>query len=275
MLNQRAMLVNLTIHQWSARRHDKAATKQVELAHGAKNAGRYNKLLIDEAALQPLSSLASSLRQQHYKLTLPWGDNGDRLLPSKLYLRYTQEMRELRDQFNTKADEFVAEYPRYIQEARQRLGGLYDPSDYPATSEIRRRFGVEMTFLPVPTADDFRVQVSEDHANQIRREITEVVEQRQAEAFKSIWARAREVVERIAETCSKDNPRIYDSMMDNTAELVGLLEGLNVNDDPELTQLARDIQTRLVVRTDRLRNSAVARSEAARAADEILSKMPW
>ena len=51
MLNHKAMLMTLSISQWTARKHDKHASSEIEKSHGAKNAGRFNKLLVDADAL--------------------------------------------------------------------------------------------------------------------------------------------------------------------------------------------------------------------------------
>src|SRR4051812_48829471 len=131
MLQEKAMLANLTIRAWSARKRDRDVSKEVETKHQAKDAGNFNKLLIDKDALKPIVSLTSTLRDMHYEMTLPWGDNGDRLLPSKMYFDYTRKMRNLRDQFDSAVNDFVAQYPTFKQNARKRLGSMYDPDDYP------------------------------------------------------------------------------------------------------------------------------------------------
>jgi len=38
MLNHKAMLMTLSISQWTARKHDKHASSEIEKNHGAKNA---------------------------------------------------------------------------------------------------------------------------------------------------------------------------------------------------------------------------------------------
>ena len=46
-LNDRALLVQLNVSQWTARKYDKSASKEVTTAHGASSAaGRFNKSLL-------------------------------------------------------------------------------------------------------------------------------------------------------------------------------------------------------------------------------------
>ena len=131
MIQDKAMLANLTIQQWSARKQDKAVSAEVDRAHGANDAGRYNKLLVDKSALEPISKLAGDLRSRHYHFTMPWGDNGDRLLPGTLYMKYTTEMRTLRTQFDAAVSAFISIYPNLVTNARTRLGTLYNAEDFP------------------------------------------------------------------------------------------------------------------------------------------------
>ncbi len=53
-----AMLVSLNIRQWSGRKLDRAVTKEVDKSHGATDGGRYNKLLVDKAHLDPIAEVA-------------------------------------------------------------------------------------------------------------------------------------------------------------------------------------------------------------------------
>lgn len=273
MLQNKAMLATLTISQWTARRHDKAVSDEVDKSHGAKDAGRYNKLLVDKSALEPMNQVASAARLYHYRMTLPWGDNGDRLLPSMLYLDYTKAVREYKDEFNRRAAAFSALYPSLVQSARQRLGTMYEPKDYPAN--ICDRFEFKVGFSLIPDAKDFRVEVDAEHAEEIKRDITAAVEERQKQAVKDCWTRVREIVSRIEERCSAEKPIIRDSLMENTVQLLDVLPALNITGDPELKVISDEVRARLVHNPDALRTNDSIRDQTARAAAEILAKMPW
>lgn len=151
-LNNKAMIVTLDVSCWTARKQDRRVAQEVDAAHNAKDAGRYNKLLIDKKYLDPLTSHAGAIRQYHYKMTLPWMDNGGRLLPSKLFMEYRNGLDQLKTKFEILINDFIVMYDRtLVQDARMRLGTLYDPGDYPPGSELRAKFGVETDILPVPS----------------------------------------------------------------------------------------------------------------------------
>lgn len=272
MIQNRAMLVDLTISQWTATKHDKAVSTEVERNHAAKDAGRYNKRLIDKAHLAAVNTLANQIRSAHYARTLPWTDKGQRLLPSDLFMEYRQEMASLKAQFDRAVIDFVNRYPQLVQDARMRLGTMYDPADYPSPNDIRNSFHIALDFAPVPDAQDFRVDVAAEAQEEIRRQITEAVQARQVKAVKDCWARVREVVGRIAEQCSKEKGRIHDSLMENAQTLVDVLSGLNITKDPALTDVEQEIRS-LIVSPDALRNNPATRLRVATGAADILAKV--
>ena len=98
-IQERSMLVDLTIKCWDATKHDKKVSAEVEQAHAAHDAGRYSKRLIDKAHLADLSNLAGKARQFHYRLTLPWSDKGQRILPSDLFLDYRHGLAGIKAEF--------------------------------------------------------------------------------------------------------------------------------------------------------------------------------
>lgn len=274
-LNSKAMIVTLNVSCWTARKQDKKVSAEVDAAHNARDGGRYNKLLVDKSHLDPLTSFANSIRQYHYKMTLPWMDNGGRLLPSKLFLEYQQEINSLKDGYSRLVDAFLAEYdPKLIQDARQRLGTMYDPEDYPPASKLRDKFGVEIDIMPVPNAADFRVDVADSEVRRIQAEIIQRVEQRQREAMRDAWGRVRETVTTIHTRLSADKPVIRESLIENAIELSRILPSLNVADDPTMTAVTQDIVNNLLVNTWTLRNSRAARQKVAQEAQNILSKIP-
>ncbi len=82
------MLAAIHISIWTAVKHDRRVSRDVASQHGAhQGAGRYNKqLLMGADKLEELRTLAGQIRQYFYKITLPWSDEGYRLLPRAAFL---------------------------------------------------------------------------------------------------------------------------------------------------------------------------------------------
>lgn len=272
-IQNRAMLIDLTIHQWAAIKHDKSVSAEVEIKHAAKNAGRYNKHLIDKAHLAAIQAAANGVRKFHYSRTLPWADGGQRLLPSDLFMDYRDDLQKHRQAFDAEVRDFIAKYPALVQSARQNLGSMYDPKDYPDASDLRRLFGIDLNIMPVPDGKDFRVDVADEAQEEIRAAINATVTARQEATVKECWVRMREVLERIVEQCTKEKPVIRDSLMENAQGLASILAGLNITDDPVIARAAVALNE-LVVLPGALRASKASRDIAAQKASEILAWAP-
>ena len=275
MIQHKAMLARLSISMWTARKYDKSVSSEVERAHAAHDAGRFNKLLVNKTLLDPLVRLAGEVRKYHYATTLPWNDGGDRLLPSILFAGYTDQIRKYRQEFNGRVSDLTKAYPTEVQAARNRLGTMYEPSDYPDVSDMWRRFDITIEFEPVPTAHDFRVDVAQEAADEIRAQITESVNNRQAEAVKDCYRRVREVVSKISERLSVEDAIFKDSLLENARALMAVLPGLNITGDPVLNELHSEISELVRIDAHTLRNNQRVRKETADAADAVLAKLPW
>lgn len=274
MLQSKAMLATLSISAWTARKQDKAVSAEVERSHGAHDAGKYNKLLINKALLDPITKLAGQIREYHYFNTLAWADSGARLLPTKLFLEYTAKIRGFKEQFSKLVLAFKAEYPAEVQAARVRLGTMYNPGDYPEAWQLDDRFSVNLEFTPVPDAQDFRVDVSAEAQAELRDSVTKAVAARQADAVKATFARVRDVVSKISDRLSKDDPIFKDTLITNAENLCTVLDALNITNDPQITLVQDTILHSLIVSPADLRTSQTLRKDVARKAEEILGMLP-
>ncbi len=242
-------------------------------AHGAAaNSGDFRKSLVDRAHLKALTASASAMRAYHNKMTLPWDDNSDRLLPSASYHEYTLTMKQLRIADEKLCKDFIALYPQLKAAAPKRLGTMYNPKDFPDDREIAGKFGVKISLKAVPSAEDFRVDVGNEAAAVIRDQINTENEQRFAAAMKECYARLQKVVSHISETLRQEDPRIFDSLVTNARDLIECLPALNLNNDPLLDELRTDLNNMLPSPTA-LRTSSHTRTQTADAADAILAKM--
>ena len=163
MITDRAMLVRLSISVWAAKKGDRRANRAVENAFGivdANKAGNYTKWLVGQESIQRLTKLTTEIRTWHYQNTLPWTDDGARLLPTANFADYSAKMRAYHQQFDAEVQTFIRNYPDIVAEARIRLNGLFNPADYP--SNITERFGWGIEVSPVPQARDFRVDLAAD-----------------------------------------------------------------------------------------------------------------
>lgn len=276
MITERAMLAAVHISIWTAIKHDRKVSREVAEQHGAyAGAGRYNKQLLREAErLESLRALSGQIRQYFYKITLPWSDEGYRLLPAHFYFELTTKMREFELAFAQQVEEFLAVYPSYIEQVRPELNGLFREEDYPSTDKLRNKFGVRLEVLPIPSGNDFRVTLSEEEQARVAREIDENVRQSLQKGTEDLWTRLKGVVAHMVERLNESESRFHASLVTNICELVELLPRLNVNQDEELNRFAGEIRDRLCGFTARdLKKNEILRAATANDAAQILTEM--
>ena len=273
-LNDRALLVQLNISQWTARKYDKRATQEVASAHGTTTAaGRYNKALLPmNDQLDHVHKKATSIRDRYYKNTLPWGMDGTMMLPTSNYLQFMTDFRKEKSDWMSLVNTFVAEYPTLVRNAQTMLGSLYDPSDYPSQDAIRAKFNMDIAVFPVPSSG-FRVSIASDELSRIQQDVEMRVRDSQKQAMQEVWQRLYDRVKHMAEKLSDPKALFKASMIENARELCALLPRLNFADDPNLEALRHEVESKLLKHPDALRNDPDLRSDTAEEARRIMAAM--
>jgi hypothetical protein len=275
MLNDRALLVSLSISQWTARKLDKKATKEVaDINRASTSAGRYNKSLL------PLNDLLANvhqktgvIREKFAKNTLPWGVDGTRILPSANYLQFMQDFRKEKSEWQSLVNTFLDNYEYLVAEAKRWLGDLYDEKDYPSKESIIGKFSMDMGIFPVPS-NDFRVELSSDELTRIQEDLESRMTSIQQEAMNDCWHRLYKHVEHITEKLSDPKNIFRDSMIENARETCDLLTRLNISEDPNLEAMRQAVERKLLDHhPDTLRNDLDVRQDTAEEARKIMDAM--
>ena len=135
-VSQRAVLVTLHIRNWSETATDQSATQQVADANNVSpGSGRYIKRLLNKHACEDVRRLGQDARKAHNDLTMPWDDQGTRLLPIKAYDRYKETISNLMERRQEATNRLIFCYSEHIQQAQNELGTLFNASDYPTSHE--------------------------------------------------------------------------------------------------------------------------------------------
>ncbi|BCO09301.1 hypothetical protein GF1_16770 [Desulfolithobacter dissulfuricans] len=274
-LTEKAMLVTLSISQWTARKLDKEVTETAaEQYHADTRAGRYNKLLVPKKALAMITTCANAARKFHYEQTLPWHDNGARILPAENYLHYSQNMQDLKLKFEKAVAEFLQRYDEYREEAKLLLGNMFRYADYPTWEKLEEKFKFSVSVSPLPSGQDFRVGIADEEIRRIQQDLEARLVDAQVEAMKDLWQRLYKAVSHMADKLTDLDGRFKNSLVGNLCDLVDLLPRLNLTNDPVLEQMRRDVEESLCIyEPEELRKNPVARKEAAEAAIFITAAM--
>ena len=281
-LNNDAMLVNLRIAAWSGRLYDRQASNHVAVSHDAStSAGRYNKRLLPKAAFAALTATMSRTRTTHYEQTLPWDDQGSRLLTVANYERYTGLMDGLRERMVRERARFVEDYDENIDQARLDLGKLFRIEDYPSKEALQGKFAIRYRIASVPDAEHFMAQLASDDTDRVKRDIERQIEERLHDAVGDLYRRLGEAVERVSDRLQEDDdgkPLVFrDSMISNVRDLVDVVPRLNIFGDDGLARLCEEVKDKIAsVEPDALRPSKtfdpVARTRVKRDADALMEQ---
>jgi hypothetical protein len=284
VLNERCVLSCLTVGGWNGKMIDRDVTEGVSEKYHADrfDAGRYSKQLVATKYLKNVSSKISVTRRVHRLLTLPWDDSA-RILSNTGYLHYTEQMRLQRHAVEAAATAFCEQLPEFIHEAKARLGTMFDQGDYPLAEVLRKKFYVDIEIKPVPTAGDFRAELSDAHVKAITKDIERRTDQRMKAAVDDVFKRIADATSKMVERLRAFKPATVteeaentfrDTLVWNIRELAELIPSLNITDDKRL----RDLHTALLAdctvhEPQKLRDDAKLRAKTADAAEKILKKV--
>ena len=274
-LSDRALLVQLNVSQWAARKLDKKATKQVaDTNHASKDAGNYNKKLLPMSdSLANIHTMTGDIRREFYANTLPWGLENTHMLPTANYLAFMTTYRKRKADWETVVRKFLVDYPSIRVSAQRFLGNLYNHEDYPDVRDLRVKFKMDLVVMPVPT-NDFRVQLADDELAGIHADIQRRVEESSGLAMKEAWHRLYGHVKLMAERLGNTEGRLYESLFDNAAELCTILSRLNFADDPHLEAMRCEVEAKLASHTkDSIKDNPVLRKQVADQAADIMARM--
>jgi hypothetical protein len=280
-ISSASMLVELSLSVWTGRRLDKAASANVTAQNAAHRgvASVNKKLLGDCEELVAIQKFASNVRTMHYSMTMPWSDTGMRLLPTTVYFKYHQQMSQLQGEFDRLVETFLNAYDWEVVQAQTKLGNLFHRDEYPTADSLRDKFGFRMSYIPLPDAGDWRVDMERDAQDALRKQYADFYGKQVESAMRDLWERLHHELTRFVNQLDVDaegkKGKIYDSTMQHVLHLTDMLEAANFTNDPNLHLAQGRIRAALdgVDRSD-LVNNEKFRADTKRAMQAAIDALP-
>jgi hypothetical protein len=274
MIQKKAVIVRFNVSSYTARKQDKAVQARVEREAGAKvDTVNVSKRLIGKDA-KAYKDVEQKARAYHYEVTLPFGDNGDRLLPVALVPQYTAKMDGYKVEFERAAQEFCREFPQLVTAAMMELGDLWRRDDFPNTWAISSKFNFSFAFSPVPESGHLIIDAAQEVVEDMRRSISESVVNLERQAIRSIHERLFYTLAALFERVSKSDAIFRDSLIGNMQEVVELSGALNFAGDEKLENYrARLAEMLQGIEPETLRESRRIREQVANKAELVLNEM--
>jgi hypothetical protein len=278
-----ALLVELNVSQWTARKLDRSTTDELVSSKHAQNKGaaRVNKhLFAGRSELEVINQHVSATRNYVYDNTLPWSDSGIRLVPSARFMEFNGRIQEAEDKFHGLVTEFVQVYPSLITAQAMALGDMFNRTDYPDSNDIEHRFKFSINYMPVPSSGDFRVDVGNDAQEELKKKLASLADERVEFAMKDIKTRMLDHLKRMSDRLTVDYvsgepvPRkFHDSLLEGAYDLCELAESLNIINDPQLEEARKALKQSINgIDVKDLRKDMPTRQDIKNNVDDILSK---
>lgn len=233
------MLATLSVSMFGVRKTDKNESNALASAkHTTSNSVSVVKSLFDKSDIAEIKALATKARDVHNKYTLPWNDQGQRLLPTSVFSKYDANMCNIKSDFDYMVNMFRSKYDDLKLEAQSRLGDLYNDADYPSVDDVCSRFGIHTSISPMPVADDFRINnMSDADIQSVKKAYELELQDKMKQSQASLLQRLFETINHLREILNNDKGSFQKSSHDKIVDLINIAPSLNVTNDPDINNL--------------------------------------
>jgi hypothetical protein len=280
-IHSSAVLVEMHISVWQARRKDKAASDGVTATSGAYrgSADVRKSLLPGCQELEAIKKFVANNRNAHYSMTMPWSDRGVRLLPTARYMEFHANISGIENEFHRLCEQFFAVYQREAALAEEKLGTLFHRDEYPSLEQVKRKYDFTFEYSPVAESGDFRVDIPDMAIKEVITRYEDTYARRVQEAMDDMWKRLYTPLQNMSQKLDyvdkQDNTKFRDTLVSNVLDIVGMLKDFNITGDTHLEACrVKLLECMHGVTPEALREDAVLRAQTKRSVDEVIKDLP-
>lgn len=203
------------------------------------------KKLLDTAhpAFKAVTGVRSQIIQYWRSQSLPYPEPGIRLIRQDALSAFTMQLTTLKQDLAEAVLQLDERYEELKRAARQRLGSLYNPSDYPAS--LRGWFEVSWDFPSVEPPEYLRQlspQLYAQEAARVAARFDEAVGLAEQAFTEELSKLVSHLTERLSGS-EDGKPKIFrDSAMENLREFFDRFRMLNIRSDAQLDELVGQAQ---------------------------------
>lgn len=195
------------------------------------------KYLVDRDCLRPIEKIRNEARSFIYNKTLPFYIPGLLFISRDIIPDVDRELERLKAKFMFEVSNFTANYNIFIDKAREKLNGLFNPLDYP--KDIWKCFSFRWDFINFSAPDRTQILSAEICEREQSKYEQTMLEFRQT-AMNTLRTKFAEMVDRVVERLSGERKVFKDTLVGNMKEFLDDFNKLNITDDTELsTQIER------------------------------------
>jgi hypothetical protein len=203
------------------------------------------KKLLDNKheAFQAVTAVRSQIISFWKGLSLPYPEPGLRLIRQDDLDRFNNQMATYRDELTDAVNNLDRHFEQLKAAARDRLGSLYNPADYPST--LRGLFAVDFDF-PSVEPPEYLLRLNPHLYQQERQRISQRFDEAvrlAEEAFVGEFSKlVAHLAERLTAHDSGEKKIFRDSAITNLTEFFQRFKSLNVRSSADLDRLVETAQ---------------------------------
>jgi hypothetical protein len=281
-LDEKAVLVQIKRRMYSPYKLDEAESK----AYGAGNVNKHLFQGRDNRVKEAISKYTEVYTYGKAN-TVPWA-TGVELLNMTYYLEFTTGLRQRIDAAHKAVDDLVANWDHEVRLDLSRLSAiaaskgkpnLANPNDYPDADEVRARFGIDVRYMPVPTADGFdpRLGISDEDKATVQQQLEDAEAHATQHVLTQMIEPMEAAVEKLSVPIGDDGSVFRDSLVNNMVDVADRMGRVNVSDDPVIHDRIHDLKTLAAKYSgnnmDVIRNVQSARDDAKSKITDLMGQM--
>jgi len=203
------------------------------------------KKLLDTSApaFKAVTAVRNRAKKYWASVSLPYPEPGVRLIRQTKIDRFATQMTEFQDELRTAVEGLDQGYHELKRRARERLGSLFNPHDYPESMIGLFEIAYDFPSLEPPDyLQQLNPQLYEAECQRVRARFDEAVKMAE-EAF---IAELASLVSHLTERLSGEDdgkPKVFrDSAIENLTQYFQRFRQLNVRSNDQLDRLVADAQ---------------------------------
>jgi hypothetical protein len=201
-----------------------------------------SKRLIDtkNATYRTLTALKSQASSYWRSMTLPYPQEGIRLMKQSDVAAFEDKMREFKEQLAAAAANLQLEYESIKDAAREKLGDLFNPGDYPPTLE--GVFDVKWEYPPVEPPNylmTFNPELYHQEQSRVQQRFETAVMLAEDAFAEQLQEMISHLIERLTDEPDGTKKTFKASAIENFQEFYQNFQRMNVRSNAQLEGLIR------------------------------------
>ena len=188
-------------------------------------------------------------------------------------------MSKMQNEFENLKNKFLTAYNDTVVDVQLELGTLFLREDYPTVESLNSKFAFRINYMPLPDVGDFRVDVSNDALQEMRKEYSDFYNKQYNVAMNDVWTRLHKAMTNMSERLDysgKEDKKVFrDTLVGNVTDMIELLRVCNVTQSTQMSNMANKLEDAMSgVTADALREDDTFRAETKAAVDAAMKSLP-